>query len=51
MKKDQYRFQMNNLAWTFLTIMLVVVQMCSILQNLFAGAPITDVIHIGVEGW
>eukprot|EP01050_Picozoa_sp_SAG11_P013831 SAG11_NODE_1646_length_4523_cov_1.447559_6_plen_55_part_00 len=27
MKAGQYRFQMNNLAWTLLTIMLVVVQM------------------------
>jgi phosphatidate cytidylyltransferase len=37
MKAGQYRYQMNNLAWTLLTIVLVVVQMQTIIQNLFAG--------------
>ena len=37
MKKGHYRYQMNQLAWTMLTLVMVVAQMQAIILNTFAG--------------
>jgi phosphatidate cytidylyltransferase len=36
-KKGEYRYQMNQLAWTLLTIIMVVAQMQSVILNAFRG--------------
>jgi len=36
-KKDLYKYQVGQLAWTLLTIALIVVQVQTIIDNLFAG--------------
>ena len=37
MKKGEYRYQMNQLAWTILTLIMVVAQMQSVILNSFRG--------------
>ena len=37
MKKKMYRYQMNQLAWTLLTLVMVVAQLQSVILNVFAG--------------